>query len=296
MLADAFKDRPTSASTRPASSCRPRSSASAATSGCWSRPSGTCSTASRRKHDGEAVDRLLAGYKGYLVADAHAVYDHLYKSGDVLEVGCWAHAGRYFFKALGSEPELARSTRSGLIEGALQDRGVDRRVAAQEAGGGAREESQKPIVDAFFKWCEEQAALALDGSPLAAALTYARNQETGLRASWRTGACRSTTTSPSARSDAKPSDERTGSSSAATTVPAPTRSSSRSWRAARCTTIEPLAYLRDLLCLLPSWPKSRVLALAPAYWKQTLEQADTQQRLAANIFRQLSIAGHAGSV
>jgi transposase len=60
--------------------------------------------------------------------------------------------------------------------------------------------------------------------------------------------------------------------------------------------IEPLAYLRDLLCLLPSWPKSRVLALAPAYWKQTLEQADTQQRLAANIFRQLSIAGHAGSV
>src|SRR5690606_36221305 len=60
------------------------------------------------KHDGEAVDRLLAGYKGYLVADAHVVYDHLYKSGDILEVGCWAHCRRYFFKALGSEPELAR--------------------------------------------------------------------------------------------------------------------------------------------------------------------------------------------
>ncbi|MBK8265380.1 MAG: hypothetical protein IPK80_29130 [Nannocystis sp.] len=26
-------------------------------------------------------------------------------------------------------------------------------------------------------------------------------------------------------------------------------------------------YLRDLLCLLPSWPRSRVLELAPAYWK-----------------------------
>jgi hypothetical protein len=36
--------------------------------------------------------------------------------------------------------------------------------------------------------------------------------------------------------------------------------------------IEPWAYLRDLLCLLPSWPKSRVLELAPAFWQQTLQQ------------------------
>jgi len=40
------------------------------------------------KHNSQAVDRLLAGYKGYLVADAHAVYDHLYAEGEVLEVGC----------------------------------------------------------------------------------------------------------------------------------------------------------------------------------------------------------------
>ena len=60
--------------------------------------------------------------------------------------------------------------------------------------------------------------------------------------------------------------------------------------------IEPLGYLRDLLCLLPSWPKSRVLELAPAYWKQTLEQEQTQQRLAANVFRRASLGGHAEPV
>ena len=49
--------------------------------------------------------------------------------------------------------------------------------------------------------------------------------------------------------------------------------------------IEPWAYLRDLLCLLPSWPRSRVLELAPACWKEPREHADTQQRLAANPFR-----------
>ncbi len=43
-----------------------------------------------RHHDKDAVDKLLPNYKGYLVADAHAVYDHLY-AANVVEVGCWAH-------------------------------------------------------------------------------------------------------------------------------------------------------------------------------------------------------------
>jgi transposase len=60
--------------------------------------------------------------------------------------------------------------------------------------------------------------------------------------------------------------------------------------------IEPLGYLRDLFCLLPSWPRSRVLELAPAYWKQTLEQEETQERLAANVFRRVSLGGHAERV
>ncbi|PCC72527.1 Transposase IS66 family protein [Nannocystis exedens] len=44
-------------------------------------------------HDSEAVDRLPKGYTGYLVADAHAVYDHLYASGEVVEVGCRVGGG-----------------------------------------------------------------------------------------------------------------------------------------------------------------------------------------------------------
>ena len=48
--------------------------------------------------------------------------------------------------------------------------------------------------------------------------------------------------------------------------------------------------------LLPSWPKSRALELAPAFWKQTLEQQDTQQRLAANVFRTATLVDHAPPV
>ncbi len=116
-----------------------------------------------RRHDGEAVDRLLAGYKGYLVADAHVVYDHLYKSGDVVEVGCWAHARRYFFKALGSEPELARHA-LGLLKGLFK---IEESIAGapRKKREAVRAKKSQKIVDAFFQWCEEQAEVALDGSP-----------------------------------------------------------------------------------------------------------------------------------
>jgi hypothetical protein len=53
--------------------------------------------------------------------------------------------------------------------------------------------------------------------------------------------------------------------------------------------IEPWAYLRDLFCLLPAWPASRVLELAPAYCRKTLEQQDAQERLAANRFRAITL-------
>jgi len=45
--------------------------------------------------------------------------------------------------------------------------------------------------------------------------------------------------------------------------------------------IEPWAYLRDVLTLLPSWPAKRALALAPKYWNETRQQPETEQRLAA---------------
>ena len=53
--------------------------------------------------------------------------------------------------------------------------------------------------------------------------------------------------------------------------------------------IEPFAYMRDLLCLLPSWPHHRVLELAPAYWRQTLEKSDTQELLDANVLRRAGL-------
>jgi len=56
--------------------------------------------------------------------------------------------------------------------------------------------------------------------------------------------------------------------------------------------IEPWSYLRDLFCLLPSWPATKVLELAPAYWGERMAEPETRGKLEANIFRQATIAPH----
>jgi hypothetical protein len=47
-------------------------------------PASSCAASTRR---------LLGGYAGAIVADVHAVYDHLYedKGGKATEAECWSH-------------------------------------------------------------------------------------------------------------------------------------------------------------------------------------------------------------
>ena len=57
-----------------------------------------------RARDGPA--RFLAGFRGYLHADAYSGYDHIYLGSNetVIEVACWAHARRKFCDAARSSP------------------------------------------------------------------------------------------------------------------------------------------------------------------------------------------------
>ena len=108
-----------------------------------------------KRHDGAAVDELLGGYSGYLVADAHAVYDHLYRNGDVIEVGCWAHARRYFFKALESDPERAKTALAWIGALFALERSMTSTPAKKRRE--IRQARAAPIVDAFFAWCDQEA-------------------------------------------------------------------------------------------------------------------------------------------
>ena len=239
------------------------------------------------KHDGAAVDSLLEGYEGYLVADAHAVFDHLYKRGTLIEVACWAHARRYWWKALDTDPERARQALA-FIGGLFR---VERAsaTASAEARLAARRAESKPIVDAFFTWCEAEAGRVLDETPTAKAIGYALNQRVALQRFLDDGRL-PLHNNASERALRREAIGRKNWLFVGTDDAAEVNAAFVSLLAScQLHDIEPWAYLRDLFCLLPGWPVRRVLELAPANWKQTLENQDAQERLDANVFRQATL-------
>ena len=235
------------------------------------------------KHDGAAVDRLLDGYEGYLVADAHAVFDHLYKRGTLIEVACWAHARRYWWKALETDPERARQALA-YVGGLFR---VEREAAAAppEARLAARRAESKAIVEAFFAWCETEAGRVLDETPTAKAIGYALNQRVALQRFLDDGRL-PIHNNGSERALRREAVGRKNWLFVGTDDAAEINAAFVSLLAScQLHDVEPWAYLRDLFCLLPSWPVRRVLELAPLNWKKTFQNEDTQQRLDANVFR-----------
>lgn len=233
-------------------------------------------------HDSDAVDKLLGGYGGFVVADAHVVYDHLYGDDGASEVGCWGHARSYFFKALGSEPEIAREVLANLrvmfmLERKLAD---DTRKARERV----RQTKVKVLVDRHFELCSKHEDYALDGTPLRAAIRYSLNQEQALRRFLTDGRLPATN-NISERNLRRQAVGRknwlfVGSDDGAEV------NTTFATLIASCHLhdIEPESYLRELICLVPDWPKSRILDLAPCNWKQTRQQPEAQQLLADNIW------------
>jgi transposase len=246
-----------------------------------------------KRHDSEAVDALLPGYSGYLVADAHAVYDHLYRNGNVIEVGCWAHARRYFFKALESDPERAKTALAWIAALFALERSMVSTPTRKRRE--IRQARSAPITDAFFAWCHQEADRVLDESPMAQAIGYARNQQVALRRFLDDGRLplHNNISELNLRREVVGrknwlfvgSDDGAAVNAAFVSL------------LASCSLheIEPLGYIRDLLCLLPRWPHQRVLELAPMNWRETLKQREAQQALDANVFRRV-VLGLPGGV
>jgi transposase len=242
-----------------------------------------------RKHDSEAVDALIKkfGYKGHLVLDAATIYDHLFEDGTIIECGCWAHCRRYFLKTLTSEPELANEALTLIAELFMIERKLANAPPRERKA--ERNRRSKPVVDAFFAWCEEKKTYAIDDSPLDRALTYATNQKDALRRFLSDGRL-PIHNNASELALRRQAIGRKNWLFIGSEVGALANTTFVSLLAScQMHGIEPQAYLRDVLCLLPSWPVTRVLELAPAYWKQTLEQQETQRLLADNVFRQVSL-------
>jgi hypothetical protein len=130
---------------------------------------------STRARSGPA--KFLEGYKGYLQADAYAVYDAFFKSQrGMTEVGCWMHARRYFFKALESdEPGMGPALHLIARLYAVEERAKALSLSAAERWA-LRQRISARLVGKLHRYLLELQEQVLPKSPSGAAVRYALNQ------------------------------------------------------------------------------------------------------------------------
>ena len=230
-----------------------------------------------RERDGPA--RVLANFRGYLQADAFSAYDGIYldSRGAIREVACWAHARRKFFESRDSDlvranVALARIRQLYEIERGLKARREsewrDLPLAERAALIAAfRQQHARPILNEFRTWLDEQSLQVLPKSPLAAAIRYTLNQwdalcrytDDGQLAIDNNAAERSLRGLAIGRRNWLFVGSEQGGHTAATILTLIASAIRHS--------LDPFAYLRDLLRRLPTIAKTELVTLLPNRWQ-----------------------------
>jgi transposase len=120
-------------------------------------------------------EKFLEGYRGYLQADAYGGYDAFFKdpARGLTEVGCWAHALRYFHKALDSD-----QSRMGLALSLIAQLYRIENQARSLLCGERLE--LRPILDKLHGYLLEIEAEVLPKSPEGRAVRYTLKNWTAL--------------------------------------------------------------------------------------------------------------------
>jgi hypothetical protein len=240
----------------------------------------------RERHTSDAVCEMFRGYKGYIQADAHCIYDALFR-GDAVEEGekppdevaCWSHARRKAWEAaIMTKDAAAREALLRIRE--LFKREEEWKDLAPRQRHERRQRVSRPMLDDFFAWAE--GVFARVGSvrgPLASAFGYVLRQRDALRRYLDDGRL------------------RIDNNAAERALRSPIAVGRKAWlffgsndHASAAANIFSLiascvlhkldveTYFADVIRVLPYWPRDRYLELAPKYWARTRARLDVEER------------------
>jgi hypothetical protein len=236
------------------------------------------------KHTSAAVSEMFKGFSGYIQADAHVIYDALFRgptspdpdtdpsTGPPKEVGCWVHARRKFWEAAVCKHRIG-------VEGLARINAI---FAADKPLWGLppakrhalRQEHVRPLVDSFFVWAKATLAITTERGLVATALGYAVRQEAALRRFLEDGRLR--LDNNGAERALRPiasgrkawlfcgSDDHASAAANLFSLIA----------SCKLHKLDPEAYLADVIRVMPYWPRDRYLELTPKYWARTRARLD----------------------
>lgn len=238
------------------------------------------------KHTSAAVCEMFRGFSRYIQADAHAIYDALFRgtpprgaaAGEErgpppTEVGCWSHCRTNFWEAAVCRHELGVEGLRRINALFAADRALADLPPAQRKV--RRDVVVRPGVDAFFAWVRAEHARPRERGLVATALGYALNQEQPLRRFLDDGRLRleNNASERALRSIAVArkswlfvgSDDHASAAANLFSLVA----------SCKLHGLDAEAYLADVLRVMPYWPRERYLELAPRYWRAPASGSST---------------------
>jgi transposase len=236
------------------------------------------------KHTSDAVCAMFKGFKGYIQADAHCVYDALFR-GEAVDLGdkppdevaCWSHARRKWWEAAVTtrEPEAREALLRVRALFKLEEDWAD---LAPKQRHERRQRVSRPMLDDFFAWAEGvfERVRGVRG-PLATAFGYAIRQRDALRRFLDDGrlrlennaserALRSIATGRKAWLFCGSDDHATAAANLFSLI-----------ASCKLHGIDAESYLADIIRVVPYWPRERYLELAPKYWARTRGRLDADE-------------------
>lgn len=229
------------------------------------------------KHTSAAVCEMFKGFSGYIQADAHVIYDALYRgpprndaesaAPPPKEVGCWSHARRKWWEAAACKHRLGLDGLVRIDAIFAADRGFAKLAPAQRHA--LRQAHVRPLVDSFFEWARALYSRTRERGLVASAAGYAVRQEAALRRFLDDGRLR--LDNNPAESALRPiatgrnawlfcgSDDHASAAANLFSLIA----------SCKLHSLDPEAYLAEVIRVMPYWPRDRYLELAPKYWART---------------------------
>lgn len=123
---------------------------------------------------GEVPKKFLENYTGYLQTDGYSGYNHAAEVFDIIHVGCFAHARRYFMDAykLNKKSKVAHKGLQCIkeiyrIENELRSKNLQPENFVEK-----RKNAVTPVLEAFCNWLESQKDSVLPQSKAGKAVNY----------------------------------------------------------------------------------------------------------------------------
>ena len=241
------------------------------------------------KHTSLTVWNMFKGFSGYVQADAHVIYDALFKgvppegAGDEpgergpppIEVGCFSHARRKYWEAAVCRHPLGLEGVRLIDAIFAADRGLADLAPAQRKA--RRDEIVRPLVDKFFDWARAEYAKVEGRGLVATALGYSVRHEQALRRFLDDGRLRMDNNRAERALRIVALGRKVflfyGSDDHATAA------GNVLSLAASCKLhdLDPELYFTEIIRVLPYWPRDRYLELAPKYWRATRARLDPKE-------------------